>query len=224
MPSDTPTPQPLSAEEEHAGREEVAHVLRHPEEYVDGIYPTVLGVARLFATLDASRARVRELEADRAIQAGDYCLLHSLAAEMAEALAKFAADADAWDHTVPDDHRSLCTEPGSDTAHPGSETLYTVGDLRRARTTLARYRAQAEGDGGWLPIESAPKDGTAILAGRGGENPWGIPYILAWLDGPKVQAGPGWYRTEGRDWSTRALRPTHWRPLPPPPASEQEGR
>ncbi|WP_454622738.1 hypothetical protein [Brucella anthropi] len=53
-----------------------------------------------------------------------------------KALEPFALEAANWCDTVPDSHRSLCTEPGSKTAHPGSETTFTVGDLRRARAVL----------------------------------------------------------------------------------------
>ena len=61
-----------------------------------------------------------------------------LVQDMRRALMPFAADADEWADAVPDDHRSLCTEPGSTTAHPGSETTYSVGDLRQARMILAK--------------------------------------------------------------------------------------
>lgn len=52
---------------------------------------------------------------------------------MGEALEPFAREADNWADDVPDDYRSLCFEPGAKNAHPGSETAFTVGDLRRAR-------------------------------------------------------------------------------------------
>jgi hypothetical protein len=58
-----------------------------------------------------------------------------------EALEPFAKEADEWADTVLDDHRSLCTEPGSRYAHPGSETVFTVGDLRRAKAVLAKLDA-----------------------------------------------------------------------------------
>ena len=56
--------------------------------------------------------------------------------KLAKGLKPFAADAEGWADAVPDEHRPRCTEPGSDTAHPGSETAYTVGDLRRAHALL----------------------------------------------------------------------------------------
>lgn len=53
----------------------------------------------------------------------------------------------------------------------------------------------------WRPIETAPKDGTRILAYGG----WGIAIIWwsSWLE---------WYDGEGAH-----LEPTHWQPLPSPP-------
>lgn len=65
------------------------------------------------------------------------------AAGMRKALEPFAMEADNWQDSVPDDHRSLCTEPVSDCALEGSETAFTVGDLRRAKALLAG----ASGDG-----------------------------------------------------------------------------
>lgn len=68
-------------------------------------------------------------------------LLLSLASErdgLREALKPFAEEADQWHCTVPDEYRSLCTEPGSSTANPGSETAFTIGDLRRARSLTSK--------------------------------------------------------------------------------------
>lgn len=56
--------------------------------------------------------------------------------ELRKALEPFAAEAENWHDTVPDEHRSLCTEPGNYYPHPGSETAFTVGDLRRAYRAL----------------------------------------------------------------------------------------
>ena len=77
--------------------------------------------------------------------------------------------------------------------------------------------------GGWMPIETAPKDGTAILLGsRGGS------WIGKWL--PVYVSG---YRPEN-PWSSLMLnhdhmgekwcKPTHWMPLPPPPTSSADSR
>jgi len=64
------------------------------------------------------------------------------------------------------------------------------------------------GAGNWMPIETAPKDGTRFLAycAKGG---W---QAVLWNDG-----GSSW---QGRPyWSSDRdeMTPTHWMPLPEPP-------
>lgn len=62
-------------------------------------------------------------------------------------------------------------------------------------------------EGGWRPIESAPRDGTEVL--------------LFWprkhSEKPIIISGQN---TTGNQWWSRrvgSLTPTHWQPLPPPP-------
>lgn len=74
---------------------------------------------------------------------------------------------------------------------------------------------------GWLPVQSAPMDGTVVLVGRFMGEPWGFVY------------GAGYYfsKNGAEGWICRGLRdppgelglgnPTHWQPIPPPPASER---
>lgn len=77
---------------------------------------------------------------------------------------------------------------------------------------------------GWQPIESAPKDGTPILAASLD----GHRYITAWTDDVYTaqcgSGGPeGWFSGKYRDrWgdSPEMDRPTHWRPLPAPPSDD----
>ena len=93
------------------------------------------------AKLNLVRKRMERLEAENTAlkQVADFDYLETIVAEnrlLRNLLKPFAEDADKWAETVPDDHRPLCTEPNSKTAHPGSETGFTVGDLRRARATL----------------------------------------------------------------------------------------
>lgn len=71
--------------------------------------------------------------------------------------------------------------------------------------------AEAEGEPrGWRPIETAPKDGTPILAYPVWSN-WKVAEVV-WHE---------MVRTPGR-WESRGLavrcEPTHWMPLPTPPA------
>jgi hypothetical protein len=68
----------------------------------------------------------------------------------------------------------------------------------------------------WQPIEAAPKDGTPILVvTRSGQ------YVVTWLtEGETDQNFTGWYVTDNKHgpFSLRGYAPTHWMPLPTPPA------
>ncbi len=70
---------------------------------------------------------------------------------------------------------------------------------------------------GWMPIESAPKDGTRILIGDFKEaDPDEHDYGIAEFVQTKWQGigQPDWY------WSLNGtFAPTHWQPLPLPPVS-----
>ena len=65
----------------------------------------------------------------------------------------------------------------------------------------------------WQPIETAPKDGTVILAWRDG---WVKPTLLLWLAHRDLEA-PGWCPYERQPIRPRGSQPTHWMPLPEPP-------
>ncbi len=62
--------------------------------------------------------------------------------------------------------------------------------------------------GEWLPIESAPKDGTEILT---------FPhyYVTHWLGG--LQTWRGHYNSTTEGFDRVSWKITHWMPLPPPP-------
>lgn len=67
----------------------------------------------------------------------------------------------------------------------------------------------------WQPIETAPKDGTRILLGRG-DRVW----LDEWWKGIGIS---GWaslvaWEQAGGSYS---LPPTHWMPLPDPPSTER---
>lgn len=73
---------------------------------------------------------------------------------------------------------------------------------------------------GWLPIESAPKDGTRILIFQAGarrqvqEASWAIPY----------ESATGYWATPigplGRGYTILPESPTHWMPLPASPVEK----
>lgn len=85
---------------------------------------------------------------------------------------------------------------------------------------------------GWLPIETAPKDGTAVLLFEPAEDRYlneGLEY------GPKVGQllcmGVGtWCQTDSgedywgdyHDLNVLMSEPTHWHPLPPPPETHTQ--
>lgn len=67
---------------------------------------------------------------------------------------------------------------------------------------------------GWMPIESAPKDGTSILIGWAGAD---LMYVSRWLRNQNGWSHPG--------TSKPLNHPTHWHQLPSlpaPPVAQQE--
>lgn len=74
----------------------------------------------------------------------------------------------------------------------------------------------------WMPIESAPKDGTPIHVYAPQEyDPDFNPTSCIdgyWQDGEGF-IGATWNGTQDV-WMTEVVAPTHWRPKPPPPASD----
>ena len=70
----------------------------------------------------------------------------------------------------------------------------------------------------WQPIETAPRDGTRILAfGRRGKK---TVYEVTWWRQPKDGAGYiGWGEFNERFWPA-----THWQPLSPAPALTSQDR
>lgn len=73
-------------------------------------------------------------------------------------------------------------------------------------------------DAKWQPIETAPKDPDDRIVLWDGYN----VFIGFWsnIRASVVRGGDGWL-TDGLQGLM--IAPTHWMPLPPPPAQEQEG-
>ncbi len=94
---------------------------------------------------------------------------------------------------------------------------YNIDDLRRI---LAAYRAHRVG---WQPIETAPKDGTTVLAWNfefGSKETRNITYTPG---SPGFEAGlkdRWWEWLEPKNGWALKWKPTHWMPLPAPPYNE----
>jgi hypothetical protein len=80
----------------------------------------------------------------------------------------------------------------------------------QARAALA---AMQDRRAGWLPIETAPRDGTRILAGWPHD---GWREIVRW-ENNKV----GWRGDVSGYWAPKDFAPV-WQPLPPPPEKADE--
>lgn len=80
----------------------------------------------------------------------------------------------------------------------------------------------------WQPIETAPKDGTQVLCCSLGADDRPMIFVGHWAHVPTmfssihIEPGPdGWAWVCG---FSAILQPTHWMPLPAPPAAIREGR
>ena len=80
-------------------------------------------------------------------------------------------------------------------------------------TDLYTHPSPPEGMAGWQPIETAPKDGQAILV-TDGMNCYCVEWDeeFDWWTVDDNKLGP---------FRLRGSAPTHWRELPPPPSSAQ---
>jgi hypothetical protein len=81
-----------------------------------------------------------------------------------------------------------------------------------------RYREAADPRSPWLPIESAPKDGTPVLVLESGAlRGMAIPHITQaqWKQSQHYKAGGAWEQIS----HYAVMVPTHWMPLLDPPSS-----
>lgn len=85
-------------------------------------------------------------------------------------------------------------------AHCTEADRLAAADEARAALTAAKA-------GGWLPIETAPKD-ASVLIHRSGDLFPGVAYL----------SRDRWYWSSSGAW---AGHPTHWQPLPNPPKEMQ---
>jgi hypothetical protein len=95
------------------------------------------------------------------------------------------------------------------------------GDAENVRAAIEIYPAilaaleavTAESGMEWQPIESAPKDGTEVLLGA-----------ERWVyQGRYLPDSQEWFaiNNDPNDYWGGELLPTHWRPLPAPPAAKE---
>ena len=75
-------------------------------------------------------------------------------------------------------------------------------------------------DDGWMPIETAPRTGQEIQAAIPIYNGWRIDIAWWCFDKHAKKPRPYWVTNRWCHMTSydRAAQPTHWRPLPAPPA------
>lgn len=89
---------------------------------------------------------------------------------------------------------------------------WSADEIDRLRAEVAAMRADAE----WRPIETAPQVGTAFLLGV----VRGVVRVIRWGKTSHVPLY-GWCLADQGPEDFDLCTPTHWRPLPTPPAQEQ---
>ncbi len=98
-----------------------------------------------------------------------------------------------------------------DSSEPTWPTLN--GIVEKCEQALSAYDA-FKGMGGWLPIESAPKDGTHIYVS--------YPTKLR-TDIKSVETEAWWHDGWRCHYAMTGIAPTLWQPLPQPPLKTQNG-
>ena len=98
-------------------------------------------------------------------------------------------------------------------------TRYMQAEIDELRTAVKSLAKDTE-ERGWQPIDTAPKDGTAVLVSPG---TWsGRSASIAKWESDKYakKPRPYWGRDDdlGRVTISREHPPTHWMHLPPPPS------
>ena len=106
----------------------------------------------------------------------------------------------------------------------GSVKAVSVEQETRATFVSSREERveMADSEANWLPIETAPRDETRVLVGWADD---GHSVVIAFY-GPKYSAhgvnyGNSW--GHGIGWQHQFHKPpTHWMPLPDPPAPDSQ--
>ena len=117
-----------------------------------------------------------------------------------------------------------------------NKAVKEIGELIQAEThgiPDVLYTSAAptvsQGEGGWMPIESAPKDGSTILAMLEDGQDTGMVYTIEWRDEMakeeiKDGKGIGWRHSWDSYMFSGFDAPKYWMPLPSPPLeAKREG-
>jgi hypothetical protein len=70
----------------------------------------------------------------------------------------------------------------------------------------------------WRPISTAPKDGESFLSFRAPAGPVAVTQAYDFPEGEMWRVSGLAFRPDLRPDVARSVMPTHWMPLPPPPA------
>jgi Lar family restriction alleviation protein len=99
-----------------------------------------------------------------------------------------------------------------------AQSAIAAWNRRDPAFALAQRRLATEAER-WQPIETAPKDGTPVLVCRDMGNPWG--WVRGWSRWVDVRGISGWLSHGMFDvpGDLGLGNPTHWQPLPAPPAA-----
>ena len=98
----------------------------------------------------------------------------------------------------------------------GKRFIYASPKTRDLRALLAGPPEPSVEEVAWQPIESAPRDGTDVMAGR--------PVAFGWTPHPlRSRYIDGRWRAQfgERDWRSYDPQPTHWMPIPPAPQPDE---
>jgi len=110
----------------------------------------------------------------------------------------------------------------------GVQAAVTLKTLAAERDRLQAECSRLRQEAAWRPIDTAPRDKTYILLGHHGENndfaPWAALGFYRTPDpwGPPDPWRRKWWILERDGFHPQNSRfePTHWLPLPQPPAKE----
>ena len=114
--------------------------------------------------------------------------------------------------------------PSADSLPRRIERIDTVIAAMVAASNQPEDKSAAEHNGEWMPIASAPKDRSILVAGGeyayddttfGGNVPQREAAQVSWQDGGWCAGNSG-----GHDTYIWVVNPTHWMPLPPAPTEE----